>query len=280
MRVNGLWIYPVKSCRGIAVEEAEVTAAGLLGDRQWMIVDEQGRFLTQRVHPRMTRIGVELDNEQLLLSDCSGVFDPMALPRDVSGNERAVQVWKTQTLALDQGDKIADWLSTILETPCRLVRQSPNHPRPTNPEFAPGGTVSFADGYPLLMTTTASLAELNRRIQVGNPTASPVAMRQFRPNVVVDLELDRAFEEDHWKSLAIGTVRFDAVKACDRCIVTTTDQESGDRDPHKEPLKTLSTFRRFNGKLLFGENLVPQTLGVLQRDDSVEILATDPGPRI
>ncbi|TVS13811.1 MAG: MOSC domain-containing protein [Wenzhouxiangella sp.] len=280
MRVSELWIYPVKSCRGIAVGQAEVTAGGLLGDRQWMIVDEQGKFLTQRAHPRMTQIGVDLNDEQLILSDCGGVLDPIALPKDESGKPNPVQVWKSRILALDQGDEIADWLTALLETPCRLVRQSPDHPRPTNPEYAPGGTVSFADGYPLLLTTTASLAALNRRIQAIHPTAAPVAMIQFRPNVVVDLDLDRAFEEDHWQSLAIGAVRFDAVKACDRCIVTTTHQETGHRDPRKEPLKTLSTFRRFNGKLLFGENLVPRTLGVLQRDDAVEVLATDPGPRI
>jgi uncharacterized protein YcbX len=280
MQVDELWIYPVKSCRGIAVEQIEVTPTGLSQDRHWMIVDIQGQFLTQRTHPKMTQIGVALDAERLMLSDCRGVLDPIAVPRFGTGDERGVQVWSTRTTALDQGDAIAAWLTTLIETPCRLVRQLPDYPRPTNPDYAPGGTVSFADGYPLLLTTTASLAELNRRIQAADPTADPVPMEQFRPNVVIDLDPDRAFEEDEWRSLRINAVTLNAVKPCDRCIVTTTHQTSGDRNPHKEPLKTLATFRRVQGKLLFGENLVPQTLGYVQRGDRLEILATGPRPRL
>jgi uncharacterized protein YcbX len=160
----------------------------------------------------------------------------------------------------------------MLESPCRLVRQSPEHPRPTNPAYAPGGTVSFADGYPLLLTTTASLADLNRRIQASDPTAECVSMRQFRPNIVIELDDARAFEEDDWGSVQIGDITFDCVKPCDRCIVTTTDQSSGQRNLEKEPLKTLGTFRRFNNKLLFGENLVPRSLGTLRVGDELQIL--------
>ncbi|HMA98802.1 MAG TPA: MOSC N-terminal beta barrel domain-containing protein [Wenzhouxiangella sp.] len=276
MRVNELWIYPVKSCRGIAVERSEVTPKGLSGDRQWMIVDGNGQFLTQRTHPKMTQIAVTLEAEYLTLADCQGELDPISVPRFGTGSKRAVQVWKTQTLAVDEGDASADWLTAVLNTPCRLVRQSSEHPRPTNPSYAPGGVVSFADGYPLLMTTTASLADLNRRIQATDPAASPVLMGQFRPNVVIDLDLDRAFEEDHWRSLQMGDVTFDCVKPCDRCIVTTTNQTSGDRNSQKEPLKTLATFRRFNGKIYFGENLVPKCLGYVERGDRLEVIAAGP----
>ncbi|WP_245788652.1 MOSC domain-containing protein [Spirulina major] len=280
MQVSELWIYPVKSCRGIAVEQIEVTPTGLSQDRHWMIVDVQGQFLSQRTHPQMAQIGVALDAEQLVLSDGRGALDPIAVPRFGTGTERAVQVWKTRTMALDQGDAIAAWLTALIDTPCRLVRQLPTYPRPTNPDYAPGATVSFADGYPLLLTTTASLGELNRRIQAADPAAAPISMGQFRPNVVIDLDPDRAFAEDDWRSLQIGAVRFDSVKPCDRCIITTTDQTSGDRNPHQEPLKTLATFRRQQSKLLFGENLVPQTLGYLQRGNRLEILTTGPRPRL
>ncbi|MEE4297344.1 MAG: MOSC N-terminal beta barrel domain-containing protein, partial [Wenzhouxiangella sp.] len=187
MRVGALWIYPVKSCRGLAVEHSEVTPKGLSRDREWMVVDEAGRFLTQRTHPQMTQIRVSLEADHLILSDCRDVLEPIAVPRSTTGPKREVRIWKTQTLALDEGDVVADWLTRLLDTPCRLVRQSSDYPRPTDPEYAPGGTVSFADGYPLLLTTTASLADLNRRIQASDPKADPVSMRQFRSNIVVEL---------------------------------------------------------------------------------------------
>jgi uncharacterized protein YcbX len=277
MRVGALWVYPVKSCRGLAVEQSEVTPKGLSGDREWMIVDEAGRFLTQRTHPKMTQIGVSLEADHLILSDARGQFEPIAIPLLASGCEREVQMWQTQTLALDQGDTVADWLTCMLDRACRLVRQSSDHPRSTDPTYAPGGTVSFADGYPLLLTTTASLADLNRRIQASDPKADPVSMRQFRPNIVVELDDDLAFEEDDWQALKVRDVTFDCVKPCDRCIVTTTDQDSGDRHTDQEPLRTLATFRRFNNKLMFGENLVPRSLGSLRRGDLIEVLAAKSG---
>jgi len=279
MRVGALSIYPVKSCRGVAQEHSDVRPKGLSGDREWMIVDEEGRFLTQRLHPQMTQIRVRLEPNRLMLSDCRGLLEPIAIPMSTTGDGRDVQVWKTLTFALDEGDAVADWVTRMLDRPCRLVRQSPDHPRPTDPAYAPGGTVSFADGYPLLLTTTASLADLNRRIQASDPMAESVCMRQFRPNIVIELDDARAFEEDDWLSVQIGDITFECVKPCDRCIVTTTDQNTGQRNPEKEPLKTLGTFRRFNNKLLFGENLVPKSPGTLRVGDELQILGFRDSPR-
>lgn len=268
MRLESLWIYPIKGARGIALERVAVQAAGFESDRRWMIVNSQGQFMTQRQHPQLARLEVAIAPEGLGLS-FGGNPAPVLIPLEPTGAECPVQVWRTQTIGLDQGKAIAQWLSHCLETPCRLVAQSPHHPRPTDPAYAPGGQVSFADGYPVLLTNTASLRDLNERIRANQ--GQPVGMERFRPNLVV--ESGQPFGEDQWRSLRIGGVVLKAVKGCDRCIVTTTDQQTGVRDPHKEPLKTLTTFRQRQGKLYFGENLVPQSEGVIQVGDRVEILS-------
>lgn len=267
MRVQALWIYPIKGARGIALDRVAVQRAGFEYDRRWMVVNLQGQFMTQRQHPSLARLAVAITPEGLRLS-FAGNPAPVAIPLEPRGTECPVQVWRTATVGLDQGEAIAQWLSHHLATPCRLVAQSPQHPRPTDPAYAPGGAVSFADAYPVLLTNTASLADLNERIGVNQ--GQPVPMERFRPNLVVECGI--AFGEDEWRSLAIGAVQFEAVKGCDRCIVTTTDQQTGARNPNKEPLKTLATFRQRQGKLYFGENLMPQSEGVIQIGDEVAIV--------
>lgn len=267
MRVEALWVYPIKGARGIALDWVTVRAAGFEHDRRWMIVNPQGQFMTQRQHPQLARLEVAIAPDGLRLS-FGGNPAPVLIPLTPMGAECPVQVWRTETIGLDQGEAIAQWLSHHLETPCRLVAQSPQYPRPTDPAYAPGGHVSFADAYPVLLTNTASLKDLNERIIARQ--GQPVGMERFRPNVVV--EGGQPFGEDEWRSLRIGAVQFEVVKGCDRCIVTTTDQQTGARDSHKEPLKTLATFRQRQGKLYFGENLVPQSEGVIQVGDRVEIL--------
>ncbi|TVQ53036.1 MAG: MOSC domain-containing protein [Spirulina sp. DLM2.Bin59] len=266
MRVQSLWIYPIKGARGIALEQVRVMATGFEYDRHWMIVNPQGQFMTQRQHPQLARLVVAITPKGLRLSLGENLA-PMVIPLAPTGTECPVQVWRTETIGLDQGEAIAQWLSHHLATPCRLVAQSPHHPRPTDPAYAPGGQVSFADGYPVLLTNTASLKDLNERIEANQ--GEPVGMERFRPNLVIESGV--AFGEDAWRSLSIGAVNFKAVKGCDRCIVTTTDQHTGARNPNKEPLKTLATFRQRQGKVYFGENLIPQTEGVIQVGDEVTI---------
>jgi len=268
MRVQSLWIYPIKGARGIALEQVRVMAAGFEHDRRWMVVNPQGQFMTQRQQPALARLTVTITPDGLRLSFADHPA-PVVIPLTPTGTECPVQVWRTETIGLDQGEAIAQWLSQCLATPCRLVAQSPQHPRPTDPAYAPGGRVSFADGYPVLLTNTASLADLNERIRANQ--GQSVGMERFRPNLVVESGI--AFGEDEWRSLRIGAVNFKAVKGCDRCIVTTTDQQTGARNPDKEPLKTLATFRQRQGKLYFGENLIPQSEGVIQVGDEVAIVA-------
>jgi hypothetical protein len=274
MQVSGLFIYPIKSCRGIALERVTVTPKGFAYDREFMLVDGQGTFLTQRQYPRLATIQVSLNPTHLQLT--AENHHPFALPLTFSGIEKSVTVWRDRAIALDQGDEVAEWFQRVLglDQSVRLVRQSPDHPRPVDPKFRPrpDSTVSFADGFPILVTNTASLAELNQRIQANQ--GQPVGMDRFRPNLVI--HTDQPFAESDWQRLAIAQVALDLVKPCSRCVVTTTDQHTGDRHEGSglaEPLATLSQFRNLPGQgILFGENAVPQTLGEITLGDRVTVL--------
>lgn len=265
MHISQLYIYPVKSCGAIACSRAQVTPNGLAGDRQMMLVNAQGQFMTQRDYPQMAQVRAKWDSETLILEHDK--FDPFRFQPTLEGKLQPVQVWRTQTMAIDQGDPAAQWFQRVLalDRPCRLVHQSPHHPRPVNPQYAlsPNNTVSFADGYPILVTNTASLAELNRRLSQTYPQDPPqFPMNRFRPNIVIDT--DEAFAEDNWTTLTLGTVQLAIVKPCDRCIVTTTNQTTGERHPQREPLKTLAQFRNQPGGLMFGSNAIPKTLGAIE----------------
>ena len=269
--IAGLFIYPIKSCAGIALSEAFVTPNGLAGDREFMVVDEQGKFLTQRQYPQMATLMVERQAEHLRLS-CTGM-EPFTLPLTTTGMERAVTVWRDQVIALDQGQAVAEWLQQALNLPhpIFLVRQTADYPRYIDHDYrpTPDATVSFADGFPLLVTNSASLADLNQRIITNGH--SPVPMSRFRPNLV--LETDIPFGEDQWQSLRTKSMTLDLVKPCSRCVVTTTDQATGDRPPGKglqEPLATLQTFRMVPGQgIMFGQNAVPRSLGKLRVGEPV-----------
>ncbi len=260
--VNQLWIYPIKSCGGISLTQVEVTLTGFKGDRQWMIVDREGNFLTQRTYPQLARVNVQLTATELILD-----FDHLPtfrLPTQQTGDLKAVTVWRSHVQAIDQGDAVALWFSEVLQIPCRLVRQSPDHIRAINPKFAlwENQPVSFADGYPILLANTASLALLNQKLP------QPIPMDRFRPNLVV--ATDDAFCEDDWQRLSIDDLELVQAKPCDRCIITTTDQQTGDRHPQKEPLRTLQTFRYAKDKgILFGINLMPTSIGAIAIGDRV-----------
>jgi len=272
MEVSQLYVYPIKSCGAIACQKATITPKGLGGDRQLMLVNPQGQFMTQRDYPQMAQVRVKLDSGTLTLQHEN--IDPLVLQPTLEGNLSTVQVWETQTLAIDQGDEAAQWFQTALQLdhPCRLVHQSPHHPRAVNPQYAtsPQDTVSFADGYPILLTNSASLADLNRRLRDTYPQNPPqFPMNRFRPNIVI--ETNQPFVEDQWKSLSIGPVDLQLVKPCSRCIITTTDQATAERNPQGEPLKTLATFRKQPGGLMFGQNVIPTTLGQIQIGDPIQL---------
>jgi uncharacterized protein YcbX len=248
--VTDLYTYPVKSCRGIRNDSARVDATGLADDRHWMLVRPNGRFVTQRELPRLALVLTALDGEALTLTAPGRAA--LRIPRDVSAGTLDVTVWKFDGRGIDCGDAAANWVSEFLETPLRLVRFDTETPRVCNPEWTQGtrAVTEFSDGYPILVISRASLAELNGRLQKALP------MERFRPNLVIDgIE---AFDEDRIHELRGDGVTIRIVKPCARCAITTTDQQTGTRDG-VEPLATLKQFR-FDRELhgvTFGQNAIP-----------------------
>jgi uncharacterized protein len=273
MHLSGLFVYPVKSLRGCAVTGAEVDPLGLVGDRRFMVVDENNQMLTQRALPRMALITTGLGPANLkLAADGAG---SISVPRasDPSAALRHVAVWKSDgLLAEDCGDAPAAWLSDFLGLKCRLVRSGAKFLRPVlKPNVASSGDlVGFADAFPFLIIAEASLAELNDRLAAQGEDAVP--MNRFRPNLVVSG--CEAFAEDNWPRLRIGEITFHAGGPCSRCIMTTTDQLTGQRG--KEPLRTLATYRRDAAEpsdVNFGQNLIHETkTGTLRIGDPVELM--------
>lgn len=247
--ITGIFSYPVKSCRGIAHERARLAATGFEGDRHWMLVRPNGRFVTQRELPRMALIGTQLTRSSLALS--APGMPPLEVSRDAQGLSREVTVWKFDGRGIDCGDDAAEWATRFLETPLRLVRFDPDAPRVCSPEWTPGAraVTEFADGFPILVISRASLADLNSRLPQSLP------MERFRPNVVID-GVD-AYGEDRMHELRAGAVTLRIVKPCSRCSITTTDQQRGEVDG-VEPLRTLKEYRydpNLRG-VLFGQNAI------------------------
>jgi len=242
-------IYPVKSCRGIALANAMVGETGLADDRHWMLVRPNGRFVTQRELPRMALIGTAVEAGGLTLS--APGRPPLAVARGATGEARAVTVWKFTGSGIDCGELAARWCSEFLETPLRLVRFDANAPRECSTQWtgATRAITEFADGFPILVISRASLAELNGRL----PKALP--MERFRPNLVIDGV--EAYDEDRIHELRVDGVALRLVKPCTRCSITTTDQQAGAVDG-VEPLATLKTYRhdRELQGVKFGQNAI------------------------
>jgi uncharacterized protein YcbX len=247
--IAALHVYPVKSCRGVSLDVATVTGAGLEHDREWMFVSPEGRFLTQRELPRLSVIGTELRGGYLRLS--APDRSPLAVPLDGRGPALEVTVWRDRCRALDEGDEAAAWISDFAGRALRLVRFDPSQRRVSDRSWT--GPVEahsrFADGFALLAISLASLADLNARLP------APLPMDRFRPNLV--LEGLPAYGEDSVGDLVAGETRLRAVKPCTRCAITTTDQATG-AVTGDEPLRTLKTYR-WNAALrgvTFGQNLI------------------------
>jgi uncharacterized protein YcbX len=247
--VSGLHIYPVKSCAGISISRAQLAATGLSGDRRWMLVNAQGRFITQREQSRLALVtptlwgaGVRLDAPGMTALEIAGTSQVQPC---------TVSVWKDLCRAYDEGEAVAAWFSSFLGQPTRLVRFDEIQQRVSNRDWTGDlqALNQFSDGFPLLVISMASLADLNSRL------SAPLPMNRFRPNLVVDGL--PAYGEDDVHEFRAGEVRLRVVKPCTRCIITTTDQTTGIAQG-REPLDTLRGYR-FNAALrgvTFGQNLV------------------------
>jgi uncharacterized protein len=251
--LSALNVYPIKSAGGIAAREWEVDAFGLRYDRRWMVVDARGTMVTQRTHPCLALARPSLERERLVVR--APGCEPLMLPlRPSPSVTTTVTIWEDACLALWQGDAPARWFSALLGADVSLVYMPESTWRPAGPAFAPPSSrVSFADAYPMLLLSEESLADLNRRMAV------PVPMNRFRPNLV--MQGGPAFGEDELGAFTIGEIGFRAVKPCDRCVITTTNQDTTERGV--EPLRTLATFRKQDGKVYFGQNVVHHGTGRL-----------------
>ena len=260
-QVSALYIYPVKSCAGIAVASATLDTRGFVGDRRFMIVDDAGSFLTQRELPRLALISPRTDDDVLSL-DAPGMA-PIETPVRRGRGDGAVTIWDDTCSAIDQGDEVSAWLGRYLGTRCRLVRQADDDVRRIDPTYAMSAAdeVSFADAYPLLLISEASLADLNSRLEV------PLPMDRFRPNVV--LSGTEPYAEDAWRSIEIGAVRAQVVKPCVRCVTTTVDQRTAEAG--KEPLRTLATYRKGPRGVMFGQNVIHGHPGTINVGDRVRV---------
>lgn len=257
MHIASLHLYPIKSCRGVSVEEATLDPRGLIDDRRWLVVDVEGAFVTQREEPRLNRVHVEAaEGGWAVEAGGRVVLRPAAAKETVP-----VRIWGDPVLARVHPEGSA-LFSEHLRRPVRVVHFGPEAERSAG-SSAPSAKVAFADAYPLLLIGQASLDALNERLD------APVPMRRFRPNVVVAGCAPHA--EDHWNRLRLGSIEARMVKRCDRCSVVTVDDD-GTR--HLEPLATLATYRRLDSKVLFGVNVVHESEGTLRVGDVVE--AYDP----
>jgi uncharacterized protein YcbX len=260
IRLSALHVYPIKSCGGTAVEEWEVDERGLRHDRRWMLVDETGRFLSQRRHPRMALIATRIEDDRLVVS--APEMPSLQVPFDLArGGRMLASVWDDLVETLPVGYEADRWFEEFLGVRCRLVHLPDESVRRVDPEFGTAGDrVGLADGFPFLLISEGSLADLNARLE------RPLPMNRFRPNLVV--AGCEPFAEDGWRRVRIGAVDLRVVNPCARCAITTVDQESAARG--KEPLRTLATFRKRGTKVLFGQNLAHDETGILRVGDPVE----------
>lgn len=261
MQLTQINIFPLKSARGISTS---VTRVGMFGpefDRRWLLVDPQGKFLTQRRFPSMSLIDVSLMEQGLQFNAPS--METLTVLRPDGVESRLVTVWNDECQAWDAGDAAADWFSRYLGVSCRLTYMPEDTFRAINPKYLDRRQpVSFADGFPFLLISEASLADLNSRLE------TPIEMLRFRPNLVV--RGCEPFAEDRWRRIRIGMIEFDVVKPCSRCAIPNIDPATGERGG--EPYRTLAGYRTNEFGVCFGQNLVHRNGGILRVGDALEVL--------
>lgn len=261
LKISGIFIYPIKSLGGIALASARVTDRGLRYDRRWMLVDEKGGFLSQRSHPTMALLQVQLQAEGLFVFHRQHPDENILIPFEPENNlQMEVDIWEDRCSARLVSQSADQWFSRQLNMPCRLVFMPDDTRREVDHQYAKGGEItSFSDAYPLLMIGQASLDDLNARL------ASAVPMNRFRPNIV--FTGGQPYEEDELTSFHINGIAFAGVKPCARCVMTTINQDTAEQG--KDPLATLAGYRKKGNKVLFGQNLLLTMQGTIRVGDEI-----------
>ena len=288
MHISEINIYPIKSLKGISVDSAVVEARGLELDRRWMLTDPDGKFLTQREFPRMALISVWVEDGGI--GAAAEGFGEAFIPRlPEARNRQQVTIWNSVCEGEVHSPVLNEWFSDVLETDCQIVYMPDDTRRSVNERFDRGrDIVSFADGYPLLAIGEASLADLNGKLSAAHMEEhfEPMPMNRFRPNMVI--AGSGAFAEDDWQSIRVGDAEFRSTKPCERCVITTIDQSTGEF-AGKEPLTTLAAYRKAKAVMpdrydrlgvgenavLFGQNLIAESVGVTIRvGDEINVIST------
>lgn len=259
--IQDIFIYPIKSLGGIRLSEAVVQQKGFQHDRRWMLVDDEGMFITQREYPQLALLAVTLGDNELVVSHKKELGKIVKVPFDLaSGRELTVTIWDDQILAKTVHPDLDQFFSGFLGFKASLVVMPENSHRKVDPRYAVNDeSVSFADGMPYLIIGQESLNDLNSRLE------NPVSMDRFRPNLV--FSGGTPYLEDSLREIKIGEVEFQIVKPCARCVLTTVDQDSGVKG--KEPLKTLSSYRTISNKVYFGQNVVALQTGQIRVGDAI-----------
>lgn len=263
--VKNIYIYPIKSLGGIELTTSPVERRGLKYDRRWMLVDENGRFVSQREHQQLALLQPRIENHSMVIEDRSGKLQPLSIDLEAPiADPIEVTVWDDSCQALPSPEPINQWFSSVLGFATRLVYMPESSLRIADQRYAPATDdhVSFADGYPILIIGQASLNLLNQKLGYELP------MNRFRPNLV--LEGLAPHEEDTLAEIMINGLTYRGVKPCARCVMTTIDQNTGEKGA--EPLRTLAGYRKSGNKILFGENFIPEHSGEVSVGLRVEII--------
>ncbi|MBP8006213.1 MAG: MOSC domain-containing protein [Acinetobacter sp.] len=263
MRVSQLFHYPVKSCRGNKCIEMEIDAFGPQWDRRWMIVDKDGRFVTQRQVAEMGQIGVSISSASVSFSYQSEQIELSMLEAQGQKDERLVTVWRDQLIGNRIDHPVNAWLSQKLGREVQLVYMPQETVRQVDLEYAElGDRVGFADGFPFLIISEASVEFLAEKV------GYPLDVQRFRPNIVISG--CEAFAEDQWKQIQIGEVTFDLVKPCSRCVIPTIDLETGQKQP--AVMQAMLAYRKQGNKVMMGQNALHRGEGTIAIGQEVQIL--------
>ncbi|MEW6652188.1 MAG: MOSC N-terminal beta barrel domain-containing protein [Bacteroidota bacterium] len=261
--VSEIYIYPVKSLGGISVKEAEVTERGFKYDRRWMLIDSSGKFLTQRSQPLMALIKVDISKDTIFFRNIKNTDQFSVGITETTGKKINSLVWNDQVELMHVNSIADEWFSQALNIKCKLLFMPDETKRKVDSEYASNNEItSLSDGYPFLIIGQPSLDDLNRRL------IDIVPANRFRPNLV--FTGGAPFEEDEMKRFTICDVSFFSVKQCSRCVVITINQNTAQKS--EEPLRTLSSYRNFGGKVNFGMNLLHSGSGIIKVGDEIKIV--------
>lgn len=265
IKIKSMHIYPIKGLGGISLNQTEVTTRGLKHDRRWVLVDENNRFISQREFPEMALLHTHIEGELLTVTDTRKQNTSISIRvTEPKSNEEMVTVWDDTMPAKMVSEEANDWFTLAIGTQVRLMFMHDDSQRQADQRYAisENDHVSFADGYPILIVSEASMDQLNKK------TGLTQAIDRFRANIVITGT--RPHEEDELKEISIGEQKLYGVKPCARCQVTTIDPSTAQYG--KEPLKTLASYRKINHKILFGENFIPSNESIISVGDKINVI--------